>query len=141
MLAFILLTILSIIAGNAMLKVFFEMTKSGGGLDVMFGWQKMLERLYSKGSMQNKPAKFYMWAENALGGCERCTSFWFMPLWFACYYIVSKYVFHVWITDDLHNWALIIFVNWFWYSMFHSVGALSGYMALTKLLKKKEHVV
>lgn len=140
MLGFILYTILSIIAGNAMLKFFFEMTQAGGGLDIMFGWQKMLANFYAKGAQENKKAKYYVWLESALGGCQKCTSFWFMPMWFVCYYIVSKFVFHIWITDELHNWFLIVFTNWFWFSMFCSVGVVSGFYALTRF-KKKANVV
>lgn len=141
MLTFLLFSLLCIASGNLVLKFFFEMSKTGGALDIMFGWQAMLERLYAKGSLQNKSAKFYMWAESALGGCEKCTSFWFMPLWYICYYITSKFGFHMWVTDGIQNWGLIIFVNWFWYSIFHSIGAATGYFTLIKLLKKQTNVV
>lgn len=142
-LAFILLTISSITAGNIILKIFYEMIQSGGGLDIVFHWQKMLENFYAKGANGNK---FYMWLEKALGGCERCTSFWFMPIWFMCYYLVSKCVFHVWITDFITisgfwKCPLIVITNWFWYSLFHAIGSQGGFYILTKLFKRKSHAV
>lgn len=139
LLAFLITTVLFIIAGNGIVKIFFEMIQDGGALDVLFGWQKMLAKLYAK---EKKTSQLL---EKMLGGCERCFSFWFMPTWFFTYCLTSKYAFHMWVTDAITHsgfwhWALICFVNWTWYCLFHAVGAQGGYFLLSKF-KKKSNVV
>lgn len=128
MLIYLIVTILFWAAGACMLKWFMLMIEQGGALDVVFGWQKMLHRLYNGTPAQELLGK-------ALGDCIKCTSFWFMPIWFACYYIVSKYAFHHWITDTVHNWICIGIINMIWYCLFHGIGGMIGFYAVTKLFK------
>jgi len=139
MLTFLLLTIMFLLAGNGIVKIFFEMIQDGGALDVVFGWQKILKKLYAK---ESKVAHLL---ESMLGGCKRCFSFWFMPTWFLFYCITSKYAFHIWITDlithsGFWHWVIICLTNWTWYCMFHALGAEGGYFILTKF-KNKSNVV
>lgn len=129
-LSFIIISLLFLIAGNAMLKIFFEMIQSGGALDIVFGWQKMLERLY--GSTK----KWKQLLGKALGDCERCTAFWFMPFWFICYYAFSNLVLHRWITTGLDAIWAICLINWIWLSLFWSIGAQWGLLFL--LYKRKK---
>lgn len=130
MLEFLIITILFIAAGIGALSIFYAMIQEGGALDLVFGWQKMLDRLYRS---EKKSARLL---ENALGGCQRCTAFWFMPVWYLCYALVSKCAFHVWITSRVHNWALVIIINVIWYALYHIIGAMAGYKALLKFFKK-----
>ncbi len=129
MLIFILITIMFLIAGNGIVKIFFEMIRPGGALDVVFKWQKMLNKLYAK------QTKVSLLLENALGGCERCFTFWFMPFWFICYFIVTRFAFHVWITDWCNSLLISILINIIWYGVFHILGAMCGFLLL-KLTKK-----
>jgi len=139
MLAFILATVLFLIAGNGILKIFFDMIQPEGALDIFFGWQKMLAKLYKSEN------KFAHLLEKALGGCEQCTAFWFMPVWFFMYYAVMKLSFHSWITDFITisgfwQYVAIAFVNWAWYCMFHTIGAMGGKMILVMFKKKTDGV-
>lgn len=135
----IVIFLLAVISGTIALAIFFEMIQRGGALDVAFNWQLMLDRLYGKGQTGNKWATF---AESVLGGCRRCTSFWFMPVWFCFYAVTSKYAFYVWVTDNIHlsnpgiQWVVCSMVNICWYCMFHAIGAQLGFELLKKLSKK-----
>lgn len=104
------------------------MIQPGGALDIVFGWQRMLEDLYgSDKRWKNLLGK-------ALGDCQQCTSFWFMPLWYLCYYAFCKIVVNVWVTDGIDAWWKIAFVNWLWMTVFWSIGAVFGLMVV--LFKK-----
>ncbi len=151
LLIFLIVSLMFLLAGNGILKIFFEMIKTGQALDIVFGWQNMLIKFYELsqppfGKKLSSKNKLYSFLEKSLGGCERCTSFWFMPLWFIIYYLMSKFVFHVWLTDNIHavgflHWLAICLINWTWYCVFHTLGADSGHFILTKLFKKKTNVV
>lgn len=79
MLIFISIGIIFILAQGGFMFFFFRMISHGGMLDVIFGWQKMLDKLYG--------SKLYLLGK-ALGNCELCTCFWwalpsfFMFRWF-----------------------------------------------------------
>lgn len=127
MLIFLLLTIISWFAGNCVLLLFFQMIQPGEALDIVFKWQKMLERLYGGSAAQRLLGK-------ALGDCQKCFAFWFMPLWFAVYYGLSKLLTGSWITDfspKYDFWVVLI-----WYCIYHSTGAITGAWTLFKFGKK-----
>jgi len=135
MLIYLILTLLFLIGGACMLWWFFAMIQRGGALDIVFGWQDMLERLYNGTKAQQLLG-------NALGDCKKCTSFWFMPVWFCCYYLICKFVFHGWITDLIvidnicAYSAVVCIVNIVWYAIFHSIGGMIGLLYLNKLFDK-----
>ena len=135
MILFIIISVIFCLAATCMLKWFFTMIQPEGALDIAFGWQKMLQRLYNGSKWQQLRGK-------ALGDCQMCTCFWFMPLWFAFYYIFSKLIVHYWITDALHvpnifiYWLGVCLVNLSWYACFHSIGAMVGLVTLNKIFNK-----
>lgn len=129
LLIFIILTALFVFAGNATLNTLFKMIQPDGALDIMFGWQKKLDRWYGKAA---KGSKRYRWLHDALGGCAMCTSFWFMPLWFAVYYLFTKLTIGWFITDIVSHWLAKIFVFVVWYWIIHMVGAMTGLFFLTR---------
>ncbi len=109
-----------------MLKIFYVAIQEGQMLDLLFGWQKMLAKLYGS----NKPWKNLL--GKALGDCEMCTAFWFMPAWYALYWVMSRWVLHQFITDKVeHNLAKIL-VGIVWYFVFHSIGAVYGLVTVIK---------
>lgn len=128
-LTFLLYTLLFIAASNFSLRILWEMIQPEGALDQVLGWQKLLARLYRGNKAQQLLGK-------ALGDCERCMSFWYMPMWFVFYYLFSKNVMQVWITDGLEGNAAIFFVNWLWLAVFWSIGATTGHLLL--LFKRKQ---
>ena len=131
-LVYLLSTIIVWLAGNFILKIFFQMIQKGEALDIVFGWQKMLEKLYGGNQFKQLLGK-------ALGDCEKCFAFWFMPLWFSVYYFLSTQILGLWITDFMHSYSTgkWFFINTLWYCIFHSVGATSGLWVL--LLKNKKN--
>lgn len=123
MMTFLLYTIIMWIAGNCILRLFYAMIQKEQLLDQVFNWQIMLEKLYaSEKRWKNNLGK-------ALGDCQMCVSFWFMPLWYIAY-LAMGVAFDIWMIT---GWWNIL-----WYVVFHSIGAISG---LTMLLKRKRHVV
>lgn len=104
-----------ILAGNGIVKILFEMIQTGGALSK---WQRVLEWLYSH--------EYYK-LEMMIGGCKRCFSFWFMPLWFGCFYLF--------VTPWPLNWYCSII----WYIVFHVLGAEGGNFILN--YKKKTNGV
>lgn len=134
MMSFLIVTVLFWLAGSCILKLFFFMIQQGGALDVVFGWQRMLNRLFNGNRRQQLLGK-------ALGDCQMCTSFWFMPFWFICYYFFCKVVMHHWVTDSVSGsfyWPKVIGINILWYWLFHAIGAMVGLVGLTKVLIKKK---
>jgi hypothetical protein len=130
MLIFLLWTIIFWMAGNCVLKIFYIAIQEGQMLDLLFGWQKMLANLYgSKQQWKNLLGK-------ALGDCEMCTAFWFMPAWYALYWLMSKIVLHQFITDRVEHLLSKVLVGVVWYLVFHSIGAICGLLSLTKLKDK-----
>jgi len=72
----------------------------------------------------------------ALGDCERCMSFWFMPMWFIFYYLFCEHVMGIWITDRVDTTVAAFFLNWLWFAVFQSIGATTGFFVL--MLKNKK---
>lgn len=136
MITFILISVIFCASATCILFWFFAMIQDGGALDIAFGWQKMLQRLYNGNKWQQLRGK-------ALGECRMCTCFWFMPLWFFLYYIMCKLSGHYWITDTLHvsnqylYWIGVCLLNFSWYCCFHSIGAMIGFVTLNKILEKQ----
>lgn len=134
MLTFLLYTLIMWLAGNCILYLFMQMIQPEGALDVVFGWQKMLAKLYES------PSKGKQLLGKALGDCQMCTAFWFMPVWFCLYWLLSRLVIHYFITDEVQaiGWKVVVF--FVWYMVFHAVGAMSGLLALIKFKRKPNAV-
>lgn len=121
--------LLFVAASNFALRIIYEMIQHDGAIDVIFGWQKILAKLYRGNKAQQLLGK-------ALGDCERCMSFWFMPIWFFAFYLFAKYVMGVWFTDHLTSTVAIWGVNWLMFAAFQSVSATTGFILL--LFKHKK---
>ncbi len=130
MLIFLLWTIIFWMAGNCVLKIFYVAIQEGQMLDMLFGWQKMLANLYGS----NKQWKNLM--GKALGDCEMCTAFWFMPGWYALYWLMSRLVLHQFITDRVDSVVAKVVVGIVWYLVFHSIGAVQGLVVIFKAKSK-----
>lgn len=128
-LTYLLYTLLFIAAANFSLRILWEMIQPDGALDIIFGWQKLLARLYKGNKAQQLMGK-------ALGDCERCMSFWYMPMWFVFYYLFCEHVMGIWITDNVAGDVATFFLNWLWLAVFWSVGATTGHFLL--LFKRKQ---
>lgn len=122
---FLLFTLMFLVAGICILRIFMDMIQPGAALDIVFNWQKMLSRLYGGNKRQQLLGK-------ALGDCAQCTSFWFMPLWFLCYYITCQLVLNFWVSDVVDTFFGGVFISWVWYAVFHSLGAFFGFLNLRK---------
>lgn len=142
LLIFILITILFLLAENALLRIFYAMIQEDGPIDVLWkfltgkSYQDMLKDLYgSQKKWKNNLGK-------ALGDCEMCVAYWFVPMWFFCYYLICRLVVHYWITDaiTIENkvgyWVAVVFVNIIWYAAVHGIGALAGWISLMKYKSK-----
>lgn len=136
MLTFILVTIIFWFAGNSILKILFQMIQPDGALDVMFNWQRKLDDWYGKAS---EGSKKHRWLHDALGGCQVCTSFWFMPVWFTIYFLFCELVLHWFITDYVNSLGAKVFVGYVWFAVFWSIGAVLGLNVL-RFLKRKKNV-
>lgn len=136
--SFTILTILFWIGGIAIFRLIMDTIKTDAPIDIAWKYltgrtyQKMLQDLYgSNNKAKNNLGK-------ALGDCEMCASFWFMPFWFAIYYACSKLLVHLWVTDCLMRsntfiyWVEVYFINVIWGAIFISVGAVSSRLLISK---------
>lgn len=130
MLTFIFVTIAFVVAGLCWLRLFAIMIAPGQILDMLFGWQAMLERLYSS------PKRWKNLLCKALGDCEVCTAYWFQPIWFLAYYGFCRLALHYFITDEVSSWYGKVFVGLLWYLVFHGIGAVAGMLTLIRAKMK-----
>lgn len=99
---FIIFTLLFWGAQSAALFFFLQMTKEGQLLDILFGWDKMLNKLY------NSEKKWKNLLEKALGGCNICTAFWMSPICFALYCLFAHSL-GIWVIS-----GVLPNLIWFW---------------------------
>lgn len=126
MLTFLIYTATFWFAGSCLTKLFYFAIQPGQILDKAFGWQSKLNALYtSKKAWQNNLGK-------ALGDCQMCTSFWFMFLWYWCYFLFM-HVFGLWKLGSIKNSNLMVLCNIVWYMLFQSIGALTSLFAIVKI--------
>lgn len=123
MLTFLLYTVVFWFAGGCILWLFNLMIQPDGALDVVFGWQKMLAKLYNGSKWQQLLGK-------ALGDCPQCTAFWFMPFWYGVYVLFMNVVIGYWITTSIGG-------NIVWYIVFHAIGAVAGFVFIIAKMRKK----
>jgi hypothetical protein len=126
----LLYTILVIPAFGFMMRFFFQMIEPGGALDVVFGWQKMLDKLYRGGKVSKL-------LEKALGGCKLCCTFWMAVPYFFAYWAFSRILFDYYPTDGMVWWKAIAF-HVFWYVVIHVLVAGVGFAILTAKNKKEK---
>ncbi len=118
---FLLFSLIMWFAGNCILRLFFIAIQTGQILDQLFKWRSMLDNLYaSDKAWENNLGK-------ALGDCQICFSFWFMPIWFILYALLG---------NALNIWAINGYWNILWYVVFHSIGAIVGLGSLIKIKAK-----
>lgn len=134
LLTFLIVTVLFWLAGNILLKLVYKMIQHDGALDVMFGWQKKLDDWYGKAAAGSKKHRIM---HDMLGGCQICTSSFISIVWFACYYLVSRYVVGYWLTDGLDSWLLKGLISLIWFGMYWSIGTWFGLLLLVLKTKRK----
>lgn len=110
----LLYTVFLLLAYGAVIKLWWLMMQPKGLLDVVSSgrWSNMLDNLYAK---DNK-------IELILGGCEKCTAFWWgLPYTIACVVFMYK-------TNILH---IGIIASYIWFSIFWFLCGAIGLWALT----------
>lgn len=117
------------LSGAALLKWFHFMILPNGAIDVVFGYQKFLNKLYNGSTYQQLIGK-------ALGDCEMCMSFWFSFIWFFVFYGFCKILLGTWVTNYQSNAGVIIFLNLCAFVLFQPICGFVCFYALTKLFKK-----
>ena len=118
---FIIYSIIIAVAYFGFIRILWQMMQDGEMLDVVtFGmWSKMKKRMYSK---RNK-------FEYLLGGCEKCTSFWWALPYCIGYWLLMK---------DLELWQLGYVGSFIWLSIFWTGTASIGAISLSKLNKTND---
>lgn len=116
LLIFLLFSVVFIIGYAGFIKWLFSMMTEGGAFGKVFPkWDKWKDNLYG-GSAKQKLL------ENALGGCEQCTSFWWSFPWVALYIVFCK---------SAGFWALNTVCSIIWVLVFISICSFIGLKALT----------
>ena len=123
MIYFIIYTIIFILAHCAALYFFLIMIQEGQALDILLGWQKMLDKLYGS----DKKWKYLLY--KVLGGCTICTSFWSAPLVYIGYFTV---------TNNVGYWAVYGFTpNLVWLWVFWVTSACAAFTFVSNRLKEE----
>lgn len=123
MLTLLIVTILFIVSYPFLIKLLFSMMQDGGMWSI-FGFHIFRSKLYAS----ERPSLRLF--ENALGGCEQCTAFWWALPWTVAYYVFCNVRF-IWVTYGLDNWFSIISVNIIWITIFWALCAGIGHWFLT----------
>lgn len=136
MLTFLLYTLLFSMAGMCWVRVMTILIQPMQLLDMIFGWQKMLNRL------ANSPVKRNQGLAKILGDCEVCWSHFLTFIWFFVYTFIMNVVIHHWITDFItaHGilwWILALITDFIWYIVFCSMGTIFSLWALVKFKIKQ----
>lgn len=130
MLKFVIITFVCVFSSIAFTKIAHVLIQRGQLLGDLF-WQNMLDKLYaSKYPVIKALAK-------PLGDCELCFSHLCQLFTFIGYYVISRYVFHVWVTDFIvpNGWFIKGLVLFFWYIFFVFSGTWVSVFVL--LFKRK----
>lgn len=69
-----------LLAYMGFIKFLWVAMQDGQMFDMLFGFSKFRDYLYTKGNIGQL-------IEKALGGCEQCTSFWWAWIWCVPYYL------------------------------------------------------
>lgn len=117
------------LAGCCIIKWFSFMIQSGGMLDVLFGYQRMLNSLYNGNIYQQLFGK-------AIGDCQMCMCFWFSVIWYWFFYGFCKFHLNIWVTDFVFTHFAIAFLNITAFLLFQPICGMLCFFTLTKLFKK-----
>jgi hypothetical protein len=127
MIAFLLYTIVALIANACLAKILFISIQQGQWLDSLLGWQKKLQ----KWDMEGK-----MFLVKAGGYCELCFSHAVTFICFWCYVLFMNSVIHYWLTDEVNNWITTITINIIWYLFYISTGTNLSLYLLNKMKQR-----
>ena len=121
----ILWTVLFIIGGACACRTLFQMLQPEEMVEQLFPrFRLWMDKMYS-GTPKQKLL------EKVLGGCAKCTSFWFAMIWFVAYAVFCNCYLGIWIITG-SGLAMTIFVNFIWWSMVVNIMAAANYIATTK---------
>lgn len=118
LLGLLIYTIIFILAHGSFMFFFFKMIEPGGALNVVFGWQKLLDYTYGH------KYKAVELIGKALGNCEMCTCFWFSGISFFIYRLLA-------INLNLYTiqgWYVLI---WWW--VYWGLAAFYSYWFIVKM--------
>lgn len=112
---FIIYTAFFVLAYATFITLLYSAMQEGEMFDIISNgrWYRWLKKLYAKG---NK-------LESVLGGCAKCTSFWF-ALPFTALYTYSMY--------QMELWDFNIVMSFIWFNLCWSIFAFAGLYALIK---------
>jgi hypothetical protein len=129
---YLLFTTAFVFAGAAFIKIAHISIQPMQWADAVFGYQKMLNRLY------DSPKKLYnTLLFKILGGCEVCFAHFLAVLWFVGYVVCSTAILDYWVTDEVHHAWQTIIVNIVWYLLVVCSTSILGLYFITKLFEKK----
>lgn len=120
MLIFFLYTVFYLIGLSCGIKIFHLSIQPEQALDMIFGWQKMLNYLYeSQSKLKNLLGK-------ALGDCEKCMSFWAS--------VIATIIYRF----TIPNWEIKgALANMAWLIVFHSICTILSLFIITQLFSKR----
>jgi hypothetical protein len=132
MLIFLLYTILFFCGTAALVKVLHQSIQEGEWLDTLFGWQRMLSRLFQS------PKRWKRDLAKPLGDCAFCFSHavTFICFWF--YVLFAHTVLHFWISWPVHYLFAKVIINIGWYVLYGSIGTVLGTEVLMGFKKLKK---
>ena len=112
---FIIYTAFFAIAYAAIITLLYAAMQDGEMFDILTNgsWGKWLKKLYHNG---NK-------LESVLGGCAKCTSFWF-ALPFTILYTYSMY--------QMHLWQFGVIMSFIWFNLCWGIFSFVGLYTLIK---------
>lgn len=118
---FLVFTVLMIAMYMAFIKTLWSVLKYDGLLSAITNgwWDKYMDKLYNKGSN----------IEKMLGGCEKCTAFW----WGMPYTVL-----YVYLSASLKLWPFSYVGGYLWSMVYWFTLATAGLWALTYKTKEKE---
>ena len=122
MLTFIFYTIIFLLAIPSAIKIWHFAIQGGQALDLLFGYQKWLDRLYSSPSIiKNILGKM-------MGNCVMCMSFWASLIGTSIYFIFMINQ-NCWAVDGWINGAI-------WLLVFNFLCTILSVYFITKLFEK-----
>lgn len=116
MLTILLYSLLFLAANVAMGRFALLAVAPENMLDILFGWQNMLNRMWSS---KNKLVKLL---EKMLGGCNMCLLHMVSIMSYIMYAVCLNIVGHAWITDYVSGSVWKVVINIIWYIVFVSIG-------------------
>lgn len=113
MIAFLLYTILALIANACLTRILFISMQPGQWLDSLLGWQKLLQKWDRQGKT---------FLVKVGGYCELCFCHAVTFISFWAYVLMMRMVVCYWITDEVNNLIAAATINFIWYLTYVSIG-------------------